>query len=200
MNDQLMPGIYKINMLEKQIQKPFPMQHPYTSQMSYNALFPSFTAPEDAKAGEVMLKCESMIYDVNTPSKVDDTVVIKKTHGFPYRQELQQLQLPTQRRGIWYEDKQYYHLPKPDDQQLYLHPQSIHMPNPRLRPEERSIDIVTANTLRNKEKQLRQSTHQADFYKDGLGSQAPLNSDDLDEKKNKFEQTGQINETMVSAL
>lgn len=43
-----------------------------------------------------------------------------------------------------------------------------------------------------------QSSHQADYYKDGLGSQAPLNSDDLLEKKAKFEQTGEINENMVS--
>lgn len=72
------------------------------------------------------------------------------------------------------------------------------MPNPRLRVEERSIDMITANVLRNKERQLMQSSHQADYYKDGLGSQAPLNSDDLLEKKAKFEQTGEINENMVS--
>lgn len=195
-NDQLMPGPFKINMLEKQIQAPFPMQHPYTSHMSYNALFPSYTAPEDAKRGEVMLKCDSMIKDVQTPSRVDDTLIIKKTKGFPYRQELQQLQLPTQRRGIWYEDKQYMHVPKPEDQNFYLHPQNLNVPNPRLRPEERSIDLLTANVLKNKERQLMQSTQQADFYKDGLGSQAPLNSDDLCTKKLKYEQTGDINETM----
>lgn len=194
-NDQLMPSPYKINMLDKQIQQPFPMQHPFTSHMSYNALFPSYIAPEDPKRGEVMLKCNSMIYDVQTPSKVDDTIIAKKTHGFPWRQEIQQLQLPTQRKGIWYEDKQYYHVPKPEDQTFYLHPQNIHVPNPKLRVEDRSIDMITANVLKNKEKQLMQSTQQADYYKDGLGTQAPINSDDLLEKKMRFEKTGEINET-----
>lgn len=195
MNDQLMPSAFKVNMLDNQIQKPFPMQHPFTSHMSYNALFPSYVAPEDPKRGEVMLKCNSMIYDVQTPSKVDDTVIAKKTRGFPWRQEIQQLQLPTQRRGTWYDDKQYYHVPKPEDQTFYSHAQSIHVPNPRLRVEERSIDLITANVLKNKEKQLMQSTHQADYYKDGMGTQAPINSDDLLEKKMKFEKTGEINET-----
>lgn len=105
-----MPGAFKINMLEKQIKQPFPMQHPFTSHMSYNALFPSYIAPEDPKRGEIQLKCDSMIYDVQTGSRVDDTIINKKTHGFPYRLETQQLQLPTQRRGEWYEDKQYYHV------------------------------------------------------------------------------------------
>ena len=105
-----MPAPFKINMLDKQIRQGFPMQHPYTSHMSYQALFPNYIAPEDAKRGEVMLKCNSMIHDVQTPAKVDDTIVVKKTHGFPWRHEIQKLQLPTQRRGTWYEDKQYYHV------------------------------------------------------------------------------------------
>ena len=90
-------------------------------------------------------------------------------------------------------------VPKPEDQRFYSHPQSIHMPNPRLRSEERSIDLITTNVLRNKERQLMQSTQQADFYRDGLGSQAPINSDDLLEKKARFEQTGEINENMVTS-
>ena len=88
-------------------------------------------------------------------------------------------------------------MPKPDDQQFYSHPQHIVVPNPKLRVDERSIDPMTANVLRNKEKQLMQSTHQAEFYKDGLGTQAPLNSDDLVEKKARYDATGQINEAMV---
>ncbi len=72
------------------------------------------------------------------------------------------------------------------------------VPNPKLRPDDRSIDLITANVLRNKERQLMQSTNQADYYKDGLGTQAPLNSDDLIEKKIRYESTGQINETMVN--
>ncbi len=89
-------------------------------------------------------------------------------------------------------------VPKPDGQQYYPYPTSILVPNPKLRgSEERLIDQRTANVLRNKEKQLMQTTQQADYFKDGLGSQAPLNSDDIIEKKVKFDSTGQINENMV---
>ena len=71
------------------------------------------------------------------------------------------------------------------------------MPNTKLRPEERSIDARTANVLRNKEKQLMITSNQMEYHKDGLGTHAPLNSDDLIEKKQKFDLTGQVNEKMV---
>ena len=50
--------------------------------------------------------------------------------------------------------------------------------------------------LRNKEKQLSQSTQRLDYYADGLGTRAPLSSDDLLEKKVRFEQTGHIKDEM----
>jgi hypothetical protein len=71
------------------------------------------------------------------------------------------------------------------------------VPNPKLRSEEHSIDARTANALRNKERQLIQSTQRTDFYADGLGTRASLNSDDLLEKKVRFETNGQINDNMV---
>ena len=60
-----------------------------------------------------------------------------------------------------------------------------------------SIDARTANVLRNKEKQLMMSSNQIDYYKDGLGTHAPLSSDNLLEKKKKYDSTGQVNDKMV---
>lgn len=67
-----------------------------------------------------------------------------------------------------------------------------------MRTEERSIDARTTNVLRNKEKQLMMTSNQMEYYKDGLGTHAPLSSDDLLEKKLKYDSTGHVNDTMVS--
>lgn len=41
------------------------------------------------------------------------------------------------------------------------------------------------------------SSNQIDYYKDGLGTHAPLSSDNLLEKKKKYDSTGQVNDKMV---
>ena len=91
----------------------------------------------------------------------------------------------------------YKKLPKPhQNQQYYPAPPTLLMPNPRLRAQKHSLDARTANVLRNKEKQLHQTTQRTDYYADGLGTRAPLNSDDLLEKKEKYEKTGQLSDGM----
>ncbi len=189
-------------MLEKQIQQGFPMQHPFTSHQSQSALFPNYTAPEDFKRGDSMLRSSVKILEPHTPAQVEDNIVINKTHGTPWRRELKMLSLPTQRKGVWYVDEQYAHVPKPNDnkQQFYPYPPSVLAPNTKLRPEDRSIDVRVANVLRNKEKQIMQTTNKIDYYKDGLGTHAPLNSDDVYEKKTKYELTGSIKDSMVISV
>jgi hypothetical protein len=87
---------------------------------------------------------------------------------------------------------------KPDQaQSFYPAPPTLLNPNPRLRPASHQIDRRTANILENKEKELMQTTQQTDYYKDGLGTRAPLKSDNLEDKISKYEQTGQIDEEMV---
>jgi hypothetical protein len=56
---------------------------------------------------------------------------------------------------------------------------------------------VTANILINKDKELLQSSNRIDYYVDGQGTRAPVNSDDLLEKQARFQATGDINEEMV---
>ena len=48
------------------------------------------------------------------------------------------------------------------------------------------LDEPTANTLRNKDKETMESTQQADYYRDGLGSRAPLDTNNLNEKEEKL--------------
>ena len=97
-------------MLEKQIQHPFPMQHPFTSHMSNSALFPNYTAPEDSKRGEQALRSTVHILDPQTPAQAEENIVVEKTHGFPWRHEIKTLTLPTQKKGVWYPDEHYYHV------------------------------------------------------------------------------------------
>ena len=50
-------------------------------------------------------------------------------------------------------------------------------PNHKMRSADQTLDKNTANILRNKDKEFHKTTHQLEYYKDGLGSCAPLNSD-----------------------
>ncbi|CAF0732237.1 unnamed protein product [Brachionus calyciflorus] len=195
-NDQLMLAPFKENLLEKKILKKFPMEHPFTSQISYKALFPNFTAPEDSKRGEVALNSKVFLQK-QTPAQVPPTIVNQKNSGMPWRHEIQYPSLPTQQAGVWYNDKELYHLPKPSyaQQQYYPAPPTLLTPNPRLRASH-PIDARTANTLKNKEKELMQSSQRIDYYKDGLGTRAVVNSDDLDERKKRFLETGDRSEEM----
>lgn len=105
-----MKGVYKENLLEKQIPRKFPMEHPMTSQISYKAVFPSFTAPEDVNQGEAALHFSKYILNEQTPSQVDKTIVVNKFSGKPWRHEIRLQTLPTQKNGKWYNDKELYHV------------------------------------------------------------------------------------------
>lgn len=100
----------KENLLQKQIQNKFPMEHPLTSQISYKALFPSYTAPEDEKRGDVAVHQTKYIIHDQTPAQVDKTAVLSKFSGGPWRHEVRYQTLPTQKSGLWYYDKEYHHV------------------------------------------------------------------------------------------
>ncbi len=76
-----MENALKQNLLEKQIEKKFPMNHPMTSQISYKAVFPDYVAPEDALRGEAALKTYSFIMNGHTPTQADPVIVVNKTSG-----------------------------------------------------------------------------------------------------------------------
>lgn len=42
-----------------------------------------------------------------------------------------------------------------------------------------------------------QSSNRIEYYVDGLGTRAPVNTNDLIEKKVRFDMTGQVNNNMV---
>ena len=104
-----MPSALKENLLEKQIMRKFPMMHPFTSQTSYKRILPNFTAPEDQNKGDVALNTK-LTYNDYTPAQVDKTTVQKKISGNPWRHELRYLTLPNHPNGLWYNDKDLYHV------------------------------------------------------------------------------------------
>jgi hypothetical protein len=108
-NDQLVPCPQKENLLKKQIDKKFPANHPLTSQISYKKVFPNFTAPENSTKGEQALTT-SIAHNQFTPAQVDNTIVVNKISGKPYRHEIRYLNQPGQANGLWYYDKEYYHV------------------------------------------------------------------------------------------
>lgn len=65
-------------------------------------------------------------------------------------------------------------------------------PNRNIRAPEERLDARTANVLANKERELMQSANQIEYFADGLGTRAPLNSDDLTEKVARFVSTSQV--------
>jgi hypothetical protein len=109
-NDQLVPGSLKENLLPKQIMRKFPLNHPLTSQISYKAVFPSYTAPEDACRGEHALKSPSAMLNGQTPAQASPTIVVNKISGKPWRHEVRFEALPSQQHGQWYPDKELYHV------------------------------------------------------------------------------------------
>jgi hypothetical protein len=109
MNDQLMSAPLKEDLLASQIMRKFPMSHPLTSQISYKRVFPNFTPPEDPKKGDAALN-SVLTYNDYTPAQVDKTVVVKKISGMPYRHEIRYQTQPNQPNGLWYTDKDYYHV------------------------------------------------------------------------------------------
>lgn len=97
------------NLLDKQIQKKTLMNHPFTSQISYKALFPNLVPPEDAEKGELALKSPSLT-NGNLPKQVENYRVVSKFSGQPYRHEIRYTTLPSQQQGQLYYDKEYYHV------------------------------------------------------------------------------------------
>jgi hypothetical protein len=85
------------------------MTHPLTSQISYKRVFPNFTTPEDPRKGDAALS-ENLTYNDYTPAQVDNTIVVKKISGNPYRHEIRYQTLPNQPNGLLYNDNEYYHV------------------------------------------------------------------------------------------
>ena len=87
---------------------PFPMQHPFYSQISNKAVFPDYIAPEDTKRGESLIRSNSKSITVETKAAPEPMIVLSKQAGFPYRHELRLEQIPSQKQGAWWVDNEQY--------------------------------------------------------------------------------------------
>ena len=193
------PNTLSVNFVDQGIKQKFPGSHPLTSQISYKAVFPNFIAPEDVKQGDRALNAKPFVNNPQAPAQVEKTIVVNKQSGKPYRHEIKLITVPSKQSGLWYNDKEYYHNPKPDysTQQYYPAPPKLLVPNPAIRNESLAIDERTANVLRNKSRELIQSTQRASYYMDGVGTRSQIKTDDLLEKMVNYELTGKVDDTLV---
>jgi hypothetical protein len=89
-------------MNEKQVDRPFPMEHPLTSMISRNVVFPNYSAPEDPRLGENGLLSTTEIKSVEAKAHPDPVIVVSKSYGHPWRHEIRQVSLPSQKPGVWW--------------------------------------------------------------------------------------------------
>ena len=98
----------ELNMNLLQNPNPFPMQHPFYSQISNKAVFPDYIAPEDTKRGEKLICSNTKSITAETKAAPEPMIVISKQAGFPYRHELRLEQMPSQKQGAWWIDNEQY--------------------------------------------------------------------------------------------
>ncbi|XP_066571717.1 sperm-associated microtubule inner protein 4 isoform X2 [Amia ocellicauda] len=79
MNDELIPKPTEIKIGEKQIQLPFPAEHPYQSHISRFALFPSLGSPDDLTCG--VRAAARLPLNPLAPAGGYDITVLSKTKG-----------------------------------------------------------------------------------------------------------------------
>ncbi|XP_038652327.1 uncharacterized protein C7orf31 [Scyliorhinus canicula] len=177
--DQLLPSAAEFALDQKQIQVPFPTEHPYYSHISKFAVFPNFLSPNDPHTG--VRAGQLLPINPDMPAKSHDVTVTKKIKGFPYRYEIQKM--PTQPKGIaWPGQEGYSQYPKSskEQKQIYPTPPKLIAPN---RPE-RSIENIlserSANILRNIEKSHWLTTYKREFT--GSGPMNPIELDDYIDK------------------
>ncbi|CAL1541724.1 unnamed protein product [Lymnaea stagnalis] len=189
-NDELIPRPANVDVTKRVINKPFPAEHPYASHTEKFALFPTFDSPQDKKRGAAARQQKPISNEM--PANPYNTQVVKKTFGFPYRQEI--LFLPTEgnKEALYWQGEHFF------DQQSKMHggrpqyyPTPIKTINPNLqhRPPELQISERSQNTLRNIERNQWMTTQKLDYT--GLGPANPMMLDNLDCKTHMFFQTGE---------
>lgn len=110
-NDELIPRPSTSQIHDKQIQVPFPQEHPLSSHMSRQALFPTFDNPKEDSFGNV----ENIEKDFCLPSLVPadppSTIVVHKAMGSFARREICTPQTSSTRRPLHWQPKNLEPLP-----------------------------------------------------------------------------------------
>ncbi|BFZ22429.1 hypothetical protein BsWGS_25468 [Bradybaena similaris] len=188
-NDELVPRPQAVEISKKCINKPFPAEHPYASHIEKYATIPKFDSPQDPKRG-ASARQQRPISD-EMPANPHEVMVVKKTKGHPYREEIIKIPSEGQRQPLYWPGENYFDQPSKihgNRQQYYPAPPKTCAPNLQERPEELSLSERTQNVLRNIERSQWIPSYQLDYT--GLGPANPLVLDNLDCKKEVFLNTG----------
>ncbi|CAK8679319.1 unnamed protein product [Clavelina lepadiformis] len=177
----LLPSPHK-EMTHRQVNRPFPAEHPYTSHMSRFALFPKYTTPDDPESGDPA-RCSRPLHS-NAPANAHKAIVMNKSKGAPFRRELQHYPLESEKSALeWSGEDDFYQLMKSPDrgrQPYYPTPPKIVHPNLRLRQEDQRLELRSANALRNLERDQWKTTY--DYNYTGNGPSNVMHIDDYHKK------------------
>ncbi|XP_030014600.1 uncharacterized protein C7orf31 homolog [Sphaeramia orbicularis] len=182
LNDQLIPKPTDINMGERVIKIAVPKEHPYSSHISRFAMFPSYHSPDDPDTG-VRAASQPFLSPL-VPNSAPDVTLLNKTIGGPYRREVLETPVRTQKKAVTFSGEHgFLDYPKPlkgESQVFYPTPTKAVMPNLKLRGWDLSLPERTSNMLKNLERTHWLTSYQMDYT--GSGPANPLKIDDFMEK------------------
>ncbi|XP_050407374.1 uncharacterized protein LOC126822486 [Patella vulgata] len=194
-NDQLLPRPEASDMGSILINKSFPAEHPYDSHISRFAVFPTFASPQDPHRGVPSLTKQPL--HAETPANSYDVQILHKTKGSGIRHEVLILPPESEKKPlVWNGENHFDQVVKThgNRQTFYPIPQKSIAPNPQQRPIEHQISERTADTMRNVERSQWLTTKQLDYT--GMGPSNTVKLDNLDEKREHFTNTGEIDDKL----
>ncbi|KAL6488463.1 hypothetical protein MHYP_G00022040 [Metynnis hypsauchen] len=191
-NDELIPKPTDIDISEKLIKVPIQREHPYQSHISRCAIFPTYRCPDDPHTG--VRAATKLPLNPLLPASAPQVILLNKTKGAPYRHELLDVSMATQRNvTTWPGQNGFQNHTKPvkgEMQVFYPKAPKTLCPNMTLRDWKTTLSERTANMLSNLEKVQWLTSYQLHYT--GTGPSNPIKLDDFNEKTIGFI-TGEIN-------
>uniref|UniRef100_A0A3B4DLK3 Uncharacterized protein n=1 Tax=Pygocentrus nattereri TaxID=42514 RepID=A0A3B4DLK3_PYGNA len=176
----------RINDDEKLIKVSIQREHPYQSHISRCAIFPTYRCPDDPHTG--VRAATKLPLNPLLPASAPQVTLLNKTKGAPYRHELLDVSMATQRNVTTWPGQNGFQNVKM--QVFYPKAPKTLCPNMTLRDWKTTLSDRTANMLSNLEKVQWLTSYQLHYT--GTGPSNPIKLDDFNEKTIGFI-TGEIN-------
>uniref|UniRef100_A0A3B4BS70 Uncharacterized protein n=1 Tax=Pygocentrus nattereri TaxID=42514 RepID=A0A3B4BS70_PYGNA len=179
----------RINDDEKLIKVSIQREHPYQSHISRCAIFPTYRCPDDPHTG--VRAATKLPLNPLLPASAPQVTLLNKTKGAPYRHELLDVSMATQRNVTTWPGQNGFQNPVKGEMQVFYPkaPKTL-CPNMTLRDWKTTLSDRTANMLSNLEKVQWLTSYQLHYT--GTGPSNPIKLDDFNEKTIGFI-TGEIN-------
>ncbi|ESP02779.1 hypothetical protein LOTGIDRAFT_110587, partial [Lottia gigantea] len=175
----------------------FPAEHPYDSHISRFAVFPNFISPEDPIRG-VAGQTRQPIH-AEQPANSYDVQILHKTKGAGIRHEVLTLPKESEKKPLYWQGENHFDQvvkTHGNRQNFYPTPPKSVAPNLQNRPVEHKVSEKTADTMRNIERSHWLTSNQLDYA--GLGPSNPMKLNNLEDKKEHFTNTGEIDNNLYS--